>query len=206
VNLEPRRVGAAALLVEVDGPDEVRALCAELERRRAAGALPGVAEIVPGLRTVLLDGLDDPVALAHDLPGWTVPPVDARAGPQVEIPTVYDGHDLAAVAARWGLPIDEAVTAHAAIEFRVAFIGFAPGFAYLTGLPERYEVPRHPTPRPAVPAGSVALAGCFCGVYPRPMPGGWQLIGRTELVLWDAGEPESSRLAPGTSVRFVPVR
>jgi KipI family sensor histidine kinase inhibitor len=203
--LEVRRVGGAALLVEVDGPAEVRALRAELERRRVAGTLPTVAEIVPALRTVLLDGLDDPAALARDLPGWTVPPVDPEDGPEVEVPTVYDGADLATVARHWRVSATEAVAVHAAIEFRVAFIGFAPGFAYLTGLPEPYRVPRRDTPRAAVPAGSVALADAFCGVYPRSSPGGWQLIGRTDLVLWDAGHPESSPLVPGARVRFIPV-
>jgi KipI family sensor histidine kinase inhibitor len=204
VNVEARPVGRGALLLEVDGPDEVRALHAELQRRRAAGTLPPVAEVVPGLRTILLDGLDDPAAVARDLPGWTFPLVDPLDGPRVEIPTVYDGADLEAVAGRWGVAVAEVVEIHAAIEFRVAFIGFSPGFAYLTGLPEPYRVPRRATPRPAVPAGSVALADGFCGVYPRSTPGGWQLIGRTELVLWDAENPGSSPLVPGARVRFVP--
>jgi KipI family sensor histidine kinase inhibitor len=205
VNFDVRPVGGAALLVEVDGPDEVRALDAELQRRRAAGTLPRVSEIVPGLRTILLDGLDDPTGLAGELPSWTVRPVEGHDGPCVEIPTQYDGADLAAVADRWHVPVAGCVAVHAAIEFRVAFIGFAPGFAYLTGLPEAYRVPRHPTPRAAVPAGSVGLADGFCGVYPRSTPGGWQLIGHTDLELWDVDRPESSPLVPGARVRFVPI-
>lgn len=89
--------------------------------------------------------------------------------------------------------------------FRVAFCGFAPGFGYLTGLPERLHVPRRRTPRTTVPAGSVALAGPYAGVYPRPSPGGWQLIGRTGAQLWDPGREPAALLAPGTEVRFTAV-
>ena len=91
-----------------------------------------------------------------------------------------------------------------ATEFRVAFCGFAPGFGYLTGLPERCHVPRRDSPRTAVPAGSVALAGPYTGVYPRSSPGGWQIIGTTEAVLWDPGREPAALLSPGTRVRFVP--
>ena len=200
-----RPVGATALLVEVDGPDEVRALHAELLRRRAGGGVPPIADVVPGLCTVLLDGVADPGGLARAMDGWHVPAVDPVDGPLVEIPIVYNGADLEHVAEQWGMRIDDAVSAHAAIEFRVAFLGFAPGFAYLTGLPEQLRVPRLPTPRPSVPAGAVGLADRFCGIYPRATPGGWQLVGRTELVLWDATRPEPALLAPGVRVRFVAV-
>lgn len=92
---------------------------------------------------------------------------------------------------------------HVGTEFTVAFCGFAPGFGYLTGLPSRYDVPRRATPRTAVPAGSVALAGPYTGVYPRSSPGGWQLIGTTDAVLWDHTRVPAALLAPGTRVRFV---
>ncbi|MFF3000016.1 allophanate hydrolase subunit 1 [Streptomyces sp. NPDC057950] len=195
-------VGEHALLVEVASGEEAQSLHAELLRRRADGSLT-VQEIVPAARTVLLDGLDDPVRLASRLPAWDIPPLPARAKDAVEIPVRYDGPDLAEVAARWGVPEHEVPEIHAAAEFRVAFCGFAPGFGYLTGLPSRYDVPRRPTPRTSVPAGSVALAGPYTGVYPRSSPGGWQLIGTTDAVLWDHARVPAALLAPGTRVRFV---
>ncbi|MGQ4361335.1 5-oxoprolinase subunit B family protein [Streptomyces sp. SAS_272] len=196
-------VGDDALLVEVASGAEAEALHAELVRRRAAGLLRA-REIVPAARTVLLDGLADPGRVASELAAAEVPPVPAREQAVVEIPTRYDGPDLAEVAARWGVPEREVAGIHAAAEFRVAFCGFAPGFGYLTGLPARYDVPRRATPRTAVPAGSVALAGPYTGVYPRASPGGWQLIGTTDVVLWDHTRVPAALLSPGTRVRFVP--
>ncbi|MER7488092.1 allophanate hydrolase subunit 1 [Streptomyces sp. NPDC126497] len=197
-------VGEDALLVEVSSGEEVRALHAELLRRRAEGSLP-VGEIVPAARTVLLDGLSDPSRLAAELASLEVPPAPTPTRGAVEVPVRYDGPDLADVAAHWGVSVREAARVHAGTEFRVAFCGFAPGFGYLTGLPARYDVPRRTTPRTAVPAGSVALAGPYTGVYPRSSPGGWQLIGATDLVLWDPGRVPAALLSPGTRVRFVPV-
>jgi KipI family sensor histidine kinase inhibitor len=199
-----RRVGDHALLVEVDSTDEVAALHAELLRRRAAGALPPLDNIVPAARTVLLDGLTDPKQLADDIPTWPLPPVPADEGPLVELPVRYDGPDLAEVAARWRVPVEEVGRIHSGFEYRVAFCGFAPGFGYLTGLPERLHVPRRATPRTSVPAGSVALAGAFTGAYPRTSPGGWQLIGHTDAVLWDPRREPAALLRPGVRVRFIP--
>ncbi|WP_306956180.1 allophanate hydrolase subunit 1 [Streptomyces sp. B4I13] len=196
-------VGDDALLVEMASGAEAEALHAELVRRRAAGLL-GAREIVPAARTVLLEGLTDPGRVASELATTHVPPAPPREQDVVEIPTRYDGPDLAEVAAHWGVTAREAARIHAAAEFRVAFCGFAPGFGYLTGLPARYEVPRRATPRTAVPAGSVALAGPYTGVYPRASPGGWQLIGATEAVLWDHTRVPAALLSPGTRVRFVP--
>lgn len=197
-------VGGDALLVEVSSDDEAQRLHAELLRRRAEGSLP-VGEIVPAARTVLLDGVLDPARLAAELISRELPPVPQRAGETVEIPVRYDGPDLADVAAHWGVRTREVARIHAGTGFRVAFCGFAPGFGYLTGLPERYDVPRRSTPRTAVPAGSVALAGPYTGVYPRSSPGGWQLIGTTDAVLWDHARVPAALLSPGTRVRFVPV-
>ncbi|MEU6146492.1 5-oxoprolinase subunit PxpB [Streptomyces sp. NPDC047081] len=197
-------VGDRALLVEVSSGDEAQALHAELLRRRAEGAL-SVREIVPAARTVLLDGLDDPSRLAAELTASDVPPAPPRARAAIEIPVRYEGPDLAEVAAHWGVTEHEAARIHADTEFTVAFCGFAPGFGYLSGLPPRYDVPRRATPRTAVPAGSVALAGAYTGVYPRSSPGGWQLIGRTDTVLWDHARVPAALLSPGTRVRFVPV-
>ncbi|MGI5527044.1 5-oxoprolinase subunit PxpB [Streptomyces syringium] len=195
-------VGRRALLVEVATAEQAQALHAELLRRRATGALPPVAEIVPAARTVLLDGLDNPRALAADLTSRPIPPLTAADSAAVVLPVRYDGADLAEVAALWRVPEDEVPRIHSALEFRVAFCGFAPGFGYLTGLPERLRVPRRSTPRTAVPAGSVGLAGPYTGVYPRSSPGGWQLIGRTDAALWDPAREPAALLAPGTRVRF----
>ncbi|MFF8644854.1 allophanate hydrolase subunit 1 [Streptomyces sp. NPDC015345] len=195
-------VGEKALLVEVADGVEAQALHAELLRRRASGSLR-VREIVPAARTVLLDGLDEPTRVGAELPGWEIPPLPARADAVLEIPVRYDGPDLADVAAYWGVAVPEVARIHAATQFRVAFCGFAPGFGYLTGLPERYEVPRRATPRTSVPVGSVALAGPYTGVYPRASPGGWQLIGSTDAVLWDHARVPAALLSPGVRVRFV---
>lgn len=195
-------VGDHALLIEVDSGEEAEALHAELLRRRVTGDL-SASEIVPAARTVLLDGLKDPSRLAGRLASWEVPPVPARTEDVVEIPVRYDGLDLSDVAAHWGVDEAEVVRIHTGAEFRVAFCGFAPGFGYLTGLPR--QVPRRATPRTAVPAGSVALAGPYTGVYPRSSPGGWQLIGTTDVVLWDHTRVPAALLAPGTRVRFTPL-
>jgi len=198
-------VGDRALLVEVSSDEEAQALHTELLRRRADGSL-SVTEIVPAARTVLLDGLDDPGRLAARLVSWDIPALPARTEQAIEIPVRYDGPDLADVAALWGVPEHRVPEIHSAAEFRVAFCGFAPGFGYLTGLPAGYDVPRRATPRTAVPAGSVALAGPYTGVYPRSSPGGWQLIGTTDAVLWDHARVPAALLAPGARVRFVPTR
>ncbi|MFD4791252.1 allophanate hydrolase subunit 1 [Streptomyces sp. NPDC058459] len=197
-------VGEPALLVEVATAEQVRALHAELLRRRAEGSL-SAREIVPAARTVLLDGLDDPVRRAAELTAAEPPPVPPAVAAPVELPVRYDGPDLAEVAARWGVSAREVAGIHADTAFTVAFCGFTPGFGYLTGLPEHRYVPRRSTPRTSVPAGSVALAGPYTGVYPRSSPGGWQLIGRTDAVLWDTAREPAALLAPGTRVRFVPV-
>jgi KipI family sensor histidine kinase inhibitor len=195
-----RVVGWSAVLVECDRPAGVAAWLVD---RRAAGEL-AATEIVPGERTVLLDGVPEPGWLAGLLSrvGEVVAPAPS-AGRIVELPTVYDGADLALVARHWGVPVPEVVARHVDTEFTVAFCGFAPGFGYLTGLPESLAVPRLDSPRPRVPAGSVALAGRYTGVYPSAAPGGWLLIGRTEVRLFDVDADPPALLTPGTRVRFV---
>ena len=198
-------VGTRALLVELATTDAVDRLYAEAQRRRETCGLPAV-DVVPGARTVLFDGLADPEGFAAEVSTWQPPAREAgQEESLVEVPTVYDGPDLEDVASHWGMPVSEVVAVHAAARYRVAFSGFAPGFAYITGLPSELAVPRRSSPRPSVPAGSVALAGTFTGVYPRPSPGGWQLVGRTDLSLWDPRCNPPALLTPGTHVRFVPV-
>ncbi|HET6626049.1 MAG TPA: allophanate hydrolase subunit 1 [Nocardioidaceae bacterium] len=193
-------VGEDAVLVEVDDTAQASALYAEA-RRRGTEAV----DIVPAARTVLFRGVPDVAALTGELLGWSLPEGDVASGPLVEVPTRYDGPDLAAVARLWDMTEREAIGTHTATDMLVAFCGFAPGFAYCTGLPAERAVPRLDTPRTRVPAGSVGLAGAFTGVYPTASPGGWQLLGRTGLTLWDASRDQPATLAPGTRVRFVEV-
>ncbi|MGW7440913.1 5-oxoprolinase subunit B family protein [Streptomyces sp. NPDC054849] len=195
-------VGGEALLIELDSAAEVAALHAELLRRRDAGELGAVRDLVPAARTVLLDGVREPAALGARIARWEVAPLAETEGPLVTVPVRYDGPDLAEVAERWGVPPQEVAGIVGGTVFRVAFCGFAPGFGYLTGLAERFHLPRRDTPRTAVPAGSLALAGEYAGVYPRSSPGGWQLIGSTDAVLWDPGREPAALFAPGVRVRF----
>ncbi len=190
-------VGRDALLVEVRDAGEALSLAAYARAARAPAL-----EVVPGARTVLFDGVADHGALRSLIDRWT-PGVEEVVGPLVELPTTYDGADLEAVAESWGTDTAEVVRRHQEVEFVAAFCGFAPGFAYLTGLPAELAVPRRSTPRTRVPAGSVALAGSWCGVYPTASPGGWQLIGHTDAPLWEVERPQPALLAPGTRVRFV---
>jgi KipI family sensor histidine kinase inhibitor len=190
-------VGRHAVLVEVSSPEDAVDLAAWARQRGLA------REVVPGAETVLFDGFTDnaPDAESLDriLTGWRRG--DPAPGRSVELPVTYDGPDLESVAAHWNCDVDQVGVRHRATEFRSAFCGFAPGFAYLSGLD--VPVPRRASPRTRVPAGAVALAGTWCGVYPGESPGGWQLIGRTDAVLWDPRRAEPALLAPGTRVRFV---
>jgi KipI family sensor histidine kinase inhibitor len=132
-----------------------------------------------------------------------VPSSAGAADAFVELSVRYDGADLAAVADLTGTSVEDVIAAHTGQFWTAAFIGFAPGFAYLTGEDDRLTVPRRADPRPVVPAGSVALAAGYCGVYPRESPGGWHLIGTTSATLWDPRRLEPALLVPGTRVRFV---
>ncbi|MFB4317922.1 allophanate hydrolase subunit 1 [Actinomadura sp. 21ATH] len=197
-----RRAGDAALLVETGDLAASHRLNAAI---RDAG-LPGIVDVVPGEGTVLV--VADPAAadldrLAARLPELPLPERAAALTPPVEIPTVYDGADLDAVAELAGMSREEVVARHAASTFTVAYLGFSPGFAYLTGLDPALHVPRMDSPRTAVPTGSVAIAGPYGAVYPSQSPGGWRLLGRTELTLWDVTRDPPSLLQPGTEVRFV---
>jgi KipI family sensor histidine kinase inhibitor len=186
------------VLAEVADSAAARSLAAYARVARVAAD-----EVVPGALTVLFDGVADVGALGQLLAAWT-PDADVEPGALVEVPVVYDGADLEDVAARWDTDVEGVVARHGGVEFVSAFCGFAPGFAYLAGLPEEYAVPRLESPRRRVPVGSVGLAGSWCGVYPSESPGGWRLLGHTDVTLWDPDRSEPALLAPGTRVRFVP--
>lgn len=193
--------GSRAWVVEVGSAAEAAGLYAFTREAELE-----LTDLIPGARSVLFDGIGRE-ALDRFLSG-----VDESAlvgghdgGELVEVPTTYDGPDLADVARMWDMSVEEAVERHTGTEFVVAFCGFSPGFAYCTGLPVDLAVPRLDTPRTAVPAGSVGVAGEFTGVYPRSSPGGWRLLGRTQLTLWDTGSPSPAILVPGTRVRFTAV-
>ncbi|MGH9103616.1 MAG: 5-oxoprolinase subunit B family protein [Acidimicrobiales bacterium] len=198
-----RPVGRSGLLAEYPDLETTAAAYAEVSRRRAAGLLPPLGEVVPAARTILFDGVSDPAALARELSTWRLEPLDVVDGAEVEVPVRYDGPDVDEVAALWGTTPEGVARLHTAGEHRVAFCGFAPGFAYISGLPAQLAVPRRSTPRTVVPRGAVGLAGDLSGVYPRRSPGGWQLIGQTELAVWDPGRDPAALLVPGTRVRFV---
>jgi KipI family sensor histidine kinase inhibitor len=199
--------GDQALLLDFDSTAEVLAWCDAL---RDADLL-GVLDIVPASRTVLLKlagpryraatraRLDKLRVKQAAIDAGTAP-TDLRA--DVTIDVVYDGADLDEVARLTGLSPDEVVAAHTAAPMRVGFGGFAPGFGYLVGGDERLHVPRRAEPRTRVPVGSVGLAGEFSGVYPRESPGGWQLIGHTDAVLWDVERDPPALLTPGLWVQF----
>jgi KipI family sensor histidine kinase inhibitor len=195
--------GSTALLVELDDLDEVLALFSALTEAPPEG----VTDIVPAARTVLL--VTDPArttlpAVAAAVRG-TVPQRGRQGeGELLEVPVTYDGQDLEDAAQLLHCDPRELVRRHTADEWLVAFCGFAPGFGYLTSRSQQWDVPRRVTPRTKVPAGSVALAGEFSGVYPRESPGGWQLIGRTDLVPFDLTRTPAALLRPGVRVRFVP--
>jgi KipI family sensor histidine kinase inhibitor len=164
-----------------------------------------LVDVVPGARTVVVavEPGTDLAALRRAVLELEVDAVAALDGPVVEIPVVYEGPDLAEVAELTGLSPDEVVAAHTGTPWRVGFGGFAPGFAYLTGGDARLQVARRSEPRTSVPAGAVGLAGEFSGVYPRSSPGGWQLIGRTDAVLWDPDRTPPALLSAGAQVQFV---
>jgi KipI family sensor histidine kinase inhibitor len=195
--------GDQALLLQCASTNEVLAWTEAL----LAAELPGVLDIVPASRTVLikLAGPNYQAGARQRLNRMSLdadPDDAAPASVDLVIDVVYDGDDLHDVAAHAGLDVAEVIEVHTSTTWRVGFGGFAPGFAYLVGGDPRLAVPRRAEPRTKVPPGSVALAGEFSGVYPRESPGGWQLIGRTDAVLWDVDRDEPALLRPGMWVQF----
>lgn len=210
--------GPFGVLLEFDSLDKVQRCFAWVERWRTSrpGAL---VDVVPAEQTLMAiatfddagqRGLREFVAAVGAV-DWADAGTDADTAPAadaetVELPVTYDGPDLDDVARLTGLATNEIVSLHTEAEFTVAFTGFAPGFAYLTGLPDALRVPRRDAPRTRVPTGAVALGGPYSGVYPRESPGGWQLIGQLAPwapTLWDERRESPALLRPGTRVRFV---
>ena len=198
-------IGPRTLLVELNDLDQTLALFDALH----APPLTGVAEIVPAARTLMIrtvpgvaagEHLAARIAARQPAPGTTRVQGSVET---IEIPASYDGEDMADVARHMGLSEAEVIAAHQAATWQVAFCGFAPGFAYMTGDDQRFNLPRRAAPRARIPAGSVALASRYCGIYPQDTPGGWQLIGTTKVPMWDLSRDPPALLRPGARVRFV---
>lgn len=195
--------GPDAALIECDSLSQMSAV------RAAVTGLPDLVEVVPGARSVLVVARRGTKALGEarrvvESADLANPP--ARDPRDIVLDVRYDGEDLALVAETAGITTGEVVELHTGAGYAVAFTGFAPGFAYLTGLPEPLRQSRLDSPRTRVPAGSVGVAGEFTGVYPRSSPGGWRLLGRTDAVLFDPHADRPVLLAPGDRVRFRAVR
>ncbi|GAA2859224.1 hypothetical protein GCM10010517_17740 [Streptosporangium fragile] len=199
-----RRAGEHGLLVETGSLEVSHRLDALLRSDRPAG----VVEIVPGPATVLVTAPDTEMSRLRALLSRLLDaardggPGGGTTARTVTVPVIYDGADLHDVAALCGLSAGEVVARHTRRELVVGWLGFAPGFAYLTGLDPVLHVPRLDTPRTAVPAGAVAVAGPYSAIYPSASPGGWRLLGRSPMTVWDAAADPPALLTPGTRVRF----
>ncbi|HSN18897.1 MAG TPA: allophanate hydrolase subunit 1 [Gammaproteobacteria bacterium] len=202
MNLHP--MGEAALLVDTASPAHAQALRHAL----LASAMPGLRELVPGQASLLI--VIDPAALGLDELAQRVTTLTAEARAAAprhhEFITQYSGEDLTAVARLSGMEPVEVVRRHAATSYEVAFLGFAPGFAYLTGLDPALRLPRRAEPRTRVPAGSVAIADEFTGIYPQASPGGWHILGGCDVRLFDTSLTQPALLSPGDQVRFTVAR
>ncbi len=179
----------------------------ELYRRLTKARLPGVAEVVPAdgsLLVVLEPGLPAPKALLQQIKDMLDRPVAgvAAQASQHRLMVRFDGEDLSEVARQAGYAADDLVGLLCSLTLQVKFLGFQPGFAYLDGLPPALHLPRRANPRKKVPAGSVALGGGYCGIYPSDGPGGWQVVGTTEARLFDPASVPPARLQPGDTVRL----
>ncbi|MBM9477862.1 allophanate hydrolase subunit 1 [Nakamurella flavida] len=205
--------GDRALLIDTSDLNAVLALTDHLSAALSAGELAGVEDLVPAARTVLvrlaadadLDATADALRDLVGVVGAGTARGDGAPSDALVIPVRYDGPDLDDVAELTGLGRDGVIRAHTGTPWRAAFVGFAPGFAYLAGGDPALAVPRRAEPRTSLPAGSVALAGEFSAVYPRESPGGWQLIGTTDLGMWDVTVEPPATIQPGRWVRFVDV-
>lgn len=199
-----RPVGDRAVLVELGTLAEVLSLQAHLEQHPLAGQV----DVVAAATTVLVtaDSARAARGYAEALRHLDLTEAVVADDTLVTIDTIYDGLDLDDVAGLTGLSREAVIAAHGDQTWTAAFGGFAPGFAYLVGENSALAVPRRSTPRPSVPAGSVALADTYSAVYPRVSPGGWQLIGHTTATMWDLDRPQPALVRPGNRVQFRAVR
>lgn len=194
-------VNLTTLLVELADLDETLALFASLE----TDPVEGIVDMVPAARTLMIRFRAEKLTAEKVAGEIATRDLSARIAPSdqlVEIPVRYDGEDLADVAELTGLSVEEIIRRHTDSTFTVAFCGFAPGFGYLVGGDPALQVPRRQSPRTRIPAGSVALAGAFSGVYPQASPGGWQIIGTTPEKMWDLSRDPPALFQPGYRVRF----
>ncbi|WP_445286769.1 5-oxoprolinase/urea amidolyase family protein [Variovorax atrisoli] len=197
-------VNLNAVLVELEDLPQTLALLASLR----AEPIAGIEELVPAARTLLITFRPAAIAadeLARQVGARSLDASEARSERRIEIPVRYDGEDLAEVAGLLGITPEEVVRRHTGSDYTVAFTGFAPGFAYLSGGDPSLNVPRRKVPRTRIPAGAVGLAGSFSGVYPQASPGGWQILGITDAPMWDLSRETPALLQPGDAVRFVDV-
>ena len=187
-----RPYGERGLLIDTPAP---------LALAAAVASQSGVVDVVPGDGSLLVLFADPAARQGFQLPDAVEG--DLSTGAEVTLPVVYDGEDLEAVAEHAGMTVDAVIALHTGVSYVVAMVGFVPGFGYLRGTPEQLHLPRRATPRTVVPVGSVAVAAGWSGVYPRSSPGGWHLLGRTDLPLWDLDRNPPALLQPGTRVRLV---
>lgn len=203
-----RPAGRSAVLVTFDSLEQVVAFRGGLGPD-PEGVLPDVHEVVSGARTLLLrfdPTRTDPARLRSALDLVVpVPPAPSTDDATLVVPVRYDGEDLDELAVSLGTSRDALVDWHTGQVWTSAFCGFAPGFSYCTGTEPSLGVPRRSTARTSVPAGSVALAGEFSAVYPRSSPGGWQLVGRTDVAMWSLDRDPPALAPPGTRLRYVAV-
>lgn len=202
-----RLAGERALLLEA--PEDAALGTANGVRRLAATGDVAVVDVVPGAETVLVvaaskEGLGRLITMLDEFDAEASQPDPERV--VVEVPVRYDGADLAAVAEATGLSVAEVVRLHGDATYQAAFTGFAPGFAYLTGLDPALHLPRRSTFRPSVPAGAVAIADRYTAVYPTASPGGWHLLGTSTVKMFDQRRRPPARVAPGDWVRFTAER
>lgn len=199
-SLTIRRCGDSAFLVELDSLDQVLALHAQL----TADPLPGLRDVLAAASTVLVQATSPEAAatLAEHIASLPLDATVDRDDTLIDIDVVYDGEDLAEAAQLLGMSTEALITAHTSQTWTAAFGGFAPGFTYCIGENHQLDIARKSTPRTAVPAGSVAIAGQFSAVYPRTTPGGWQLLGHTTEVMWQSERDKPALVAPGNRVRY----
>lgn len=216
--MKARPCGDAAVLIDFDEAeaegakmtvqDAVLSIHQRLKQAQEAG-LKGIVDMVPAARTLLimLDPKVQPprtfVAKMESLSVERSATADDKdEADVVVVPTVYDGPDLESVAAMWETTVEDVVARHSGMLWRAALGGFAPGFTYLLPTGEFPTVARLDSPRPRIPSGSVGMAGAFSGVYPQQSPGGWQLLGHTDLQMWDTSRTPPALIQPGQLVRF----